>query len=72
MAALILLDLAVQGNHLPGRELILQISRMEEKAAQAGASLPDGQLKNRHLPGAEQPRIAHLAHHRRHLARTQF
>ncbi len=52
-AACIFLDLAVQCDHLPGCELVLQVRRIEPEAAQARPPLPDGKLENRHAPRAK-------------------
>src|ERR1035437_9839167 len=52
-AALIFFDFAVQRDHLTGRELVLQISRIEPEATQARSPLPDGELENRLAPRAE-------------------
>src|SRR5208283_4139084 len=71
-AARVLLDLPVQRDHLPRIEFVLQVGGMKPKAAQPGASLADGELKNRHAAGAEQPRVAHFPDHGRHLTRTQL
>ncbi len=69
-AAFIFFNLAVERDHLPGRELVLQVGRIEKEATQARAPLSDGQLKNRHFPRAEQPGIAHFADDCGHLARA--
>ena len=71
-AALVFFYLAVQGDHLPGSELVLQVGRVKQEAAQAGASLPHGQLENRHAARAEEPGIAHFTDHGGHLAGAQF
>src|SRR5215472_15050443 len=45
---------------------------MEPQTAQPGASLPYRELKNRHAPSAEQPRVTHLTDDAGHFSRTQF
>ena len=68
----IFFHLAVKRDHLPGRELVLQVGGVKPQAAQPRASLPDRELEDRHASRAEQAGIPHFPNHRRHLSRSQF
>ena len=71
-AARILFDLAVERDHLPRHEFVLQVRRVEPQAAQPSAALPHRELKDRHAAGAKQSGVANFGDHRGHLAGPQF
>src|ERR1700733_156603 len=71
-STLIFLDFAIQRDHLPGREPVLQVRCIKPKAAKARPPLSNGELENRDAPGAEQSGASHLADHRGHLAGAQL
>src|SRR6266404_2654557 len=53
-AVAILLDLAVEGDHLPSLETVAQISSVEPEAFEPVACLADCELKYRHTPSPEE------------------
>ena len=57
---------------MPGAKLVLQISGVEPDALQRVATLAHRHLKQRHAPGAEQAKGAHLGNNAGHLARAQL
>ena len=52
-AAIVLLDLAVQGDDLAGLELVPKVSGVEPDTLQSRPALPGGHLKDGHAAGTE-------------------
>ena len=66
------LDLAVDGDRLPGQEFVFEIRRIKPDALEGVAALADGELEERHAARAQQSRAAHFADDAGHFARLQF
>ena len=66
------LDLAVDGDGLPGVEFALEIGGVEPDALERMAALADGQFEDRHAAGAEQDCAAHFGDDAGRFAGLQF
>src|SRR5260221_3075706 len=58
LAVAVLLDLAIEREHLPGLEAILKVGSVEPQALQLGAVLANRELKDWHAARAKQSRVA--------------
>ena len=71
-AAVVLLNLAVQGDDLAGLELVPQISGVEPDTLQPRPPLPGGHLKDGHSAGTEEAGGPHFSNHGSHFSSPQF